>query len=103
MRANAKVDREHRQILDHLERRGFSTLSLAPLGRGAPDAIVASSIDTVHLLEIKTPGGRTSAAVGERQAKFRARWKGCVHVVYGKLDADRVLQLCEQEYRDASR
>lgn len=77
MRRASKVDTNQGEIVRALRAVGCSVLSLAPLGKGAPDLLVGRNRST-WLLELKT--GR--AKVNDAQAFFRESWKGCsVHVV----------------------
>lgn len=73
MRRNAKVDNNHADIVQCLRDLGFSVLSLAPIGRGAPDIAFARG-DKTYLAEIKnsTIGWKLTDA----QRKFHANWKG---------------------------
>lgn len=75
MRA-AKVDANQRGIVDALERAGCSVESLARLGNGAPDVLVARA-GNMFLLELKTPKGE----LNERQMRWHSFWKAKVHVV----------------------
>lgn len=72
MRRAAKVDRNHAEIVETLRGLRFSVLSLAPLGRGAPDIALARDGDT-WLAEIKD-GERMGWKLTDDQKTFHARW-----------------------------
>lgn len=86
-----KRDANHAEIVAALEAEGFSVLDLAAVGGGCPDLLVGTSTDYFALrnvlLEIKRPGvagkkrGKVQAATNDKQAKFRAMWRGPVYVV----------------------
>lgn len=76
MRTRAKVDGNHGAIMDALHEAGIAAKSLAPMGKGYPDAIAALRSYTC-LLEFKVPGG----SLTEAQVKFLANWPGDVWVV----------------------
>lgn len=76
MRTRAKVDGTHHEIMDALHAAGIAAKSLAPMGKGYPDAIAALRSYTC-LLEFKTRGGELTPA----QVKFLESWPGDVWVV----------------------
>lgn len=73
MRRDAKIDSNHRDICDCLRDLGFSVLSLAPLGRGAPDIAFARG-EKSYLAEIKN--NKIGWKLTDAQKKFHANWKG---------------------------
>jgi len=73
MRRAAKVDRNHVQIVELLRSKGFSVLSIAAIGRGAPDIVLAKDGAT-WLAEIKD-GHRLGWKLTDDQRKFHANWK----------------------------
>ena len=75
MRA-CRVDANHNDISDGLRAYGFSVLSLARLGRGAPDILVGTGAHNV-LIEIKVKSGK----LNEAQKEFFACWRGPKAVV----------------------
>lgn len=82
MRRNARVDGNHREILDALAHAGCSVQSLAPMGKGVPDALVAIDRERQVLFEIKDgslPPSKQKLTTDE--AKWHACWKGEVHIV----------------------
>ena len=65
MRRNAKVDANHFEIVAAFRKLGASVLSLANLGRGVPDLLVAWCGVTM-LVEVKAPKGKET----EDQLRF---------------------------------
>ncbi len=58
-RIRAKVDGNHTEIVAAFRKAGWSVLSLAPMGRGCPDLLVAHpSEDDLYLVEVKTAKGK---------------------------------------------
>lgn len=76
MRWAARVDGNHGEIVDFFKKLGCSVLSLAPLGKGVPDLLVATDGIT-WLVEVKMPKGKETAD----QIEFAATWKGCRAIV----------------------
>lgn len=84
---NAKVDGNHRQILDALKQMGWSVCDTSRLGEGKPDAFIARS-GRVIALEIKSVRGKPNAA----QNRFKRDWRGeyaIVRTVEGALELIR--------------
>lgn len=71
MRRAAKVDRNHKEIVAAFRACGCSVVSLAALGRGVPDLLVARG-RWMALVEVKAPGGRLTPD----QEAFMAVWRG---------------------------
>jgi hypothetical protein len=87
MRTAAKTDGNHGQIVKALrDFPGIAVLSLAALGKGCPDLLVAFRGVTC-LLEVKQPGKKPNAG----QIKFIADWPGLVYVVSSGDEAVRVV------------
>ncbi len=76
MRRAARVDGNHAEIVDFFKKLGCSVLSLAPLGGGVPDLLVAINGIT-WLVEVKMPNGKEN----KMQIEFAITWKGCRAVV----------------------
>ena len=76
MRRAARVDGNHAEIVDCFKKLGCSVLSLAPLGGGVPDLLVAINGIT-WLVEVKMPNGKEN----ELQIEFAITWKGCRAIV----------------------
>lgn len=97
MRA-AKVDANQDAIVTALRAAGATVQSLAPIGKGCPDLLVAGprkryfngkSDVAMFLLEIKNKKGKDD--FNEAQQKWHINWNAPVHVVYGADDALRVI------------
>lgn len=81
MRRAARVDANHAQIVEAYRLMGCSFLSLAPLGRGAPDGAVGWA-GLTDLVEIKDGAKPKSAqALTPDQKKFWNTWKGGVRLI----------------------
>lgn len=78
MRKHGKVDKTQAAIVEVLREYRFSVLSLASLGNGAPDLLVARS-NRNYLIECKnTPIGYK---LTPDQKKFHSRWNSDVHII----------------------
>lgn len=86
MRRAAKVDANQEQIVSALRAAGATVQSLAPIGKGCPDLLVAFR-QQMHLMELKQGKGK----VNDLQAKWHIQWNAPVHVVYDAEDALKVL------------
>lgn len=85
-----RVDANHAEIVVALRAACYSVLSLAAMGRGVPDLLVARD-GRAWLVEVKKRNarGRTSAgaARSEReQAVWAASWGGCPVVQVSTVD-----------------
>lgn len=67
-----RVDQNQAEIVAALRKIGCRVLSLAPLGKGAPDLLVASPKRRLCLLEVKRPGERLTRF----QEVFFIHWFG---------------------------
>ena len=86
-RQAAKVDGNHGAIVKALrDFPGIAVKSLAALGKGVPDLLVAFRGTTV-LLEVKQPGEKPNAG----QIRFMADWPGLVYIVSDGDEAVRVV------------
>lgn len=72
----ARVDRNHAAIVDAFRRLGWSVQSLATIGKGCPDLVIAKPHVTA-LVEVKAAKGKLT----EDQVQWLARWSGPVYVV----------------------
>ncbi len=84
-----RTDRNHAAIVRAWRAAGCSVLSLAPLGKGAPDALVGyRGVNT--LAEIKREegprGGRSGAILNGWQREWQAKWRGGAVVVVRTVD-----------------
>jgi len=98
MRRAAKVDANSAQIVSALEAVGATVQSLAPIGRGCPDLLVAgprkayfNGKDDVQmfLLEVKNPDGKDE--VNTAQTKWHFEWNAPVYVVRTPDEALRAI------------
>jgi hypothetical protein len=69
----ARVDRNHREIADALERCGWTTIDMSAIGRGIPDLYIAKAGRAIWV-EIKDGEKVPSARqLTEAQEKFHAK------------------------------
>lgn len=89
MRRAAKVDANHRSIVELFRSCGANVLSLAPMGQGVPDLLV--NVDgRLALVEVKDGAKRPSKRrLTPAEAEFAQSWP--VIVVESDTDALRVL------------
>ena len=76
MRRAARTDTNHQEMVEAFRSLGCSVLSLAPLGQGVPDLLVAIK-GVTWLVEVKMPKGKETTD----QIEFAATWKGCRAIV----------------------
>jgi Holliday junction resolvase len=82
VRRAAKVDMTQDQIVSALRAAGATVQSLAQVGKGCPDLLVARRGE-MYLIECKTG----KAKPNELQQKWHIEWNAPVFVVYGAEDA----------------
>ena len=81
MRRYGKTDANHKSIVEAFRKLGCSVLSLAPLGKGAPDLAVGYGGITC-LVEVKDGSKpRSAQALTPDQREFWDTWKGGVRLV----------------------
>lgn len=86
-RRASRVDANQSQVVSALRAAGASVLSLAPLGKGAPD-ICCGFRGVNYLFELKHGKGKTN----DLQDTWHAEWRGLpVAVAYGPDDALRAI------------
>ncbi len=85
MRA-AKVDANQTQIVSALRAAGASVQSLAPIGKGCPDLLVACE-GQMYVMEVKLPTTKPNAL----QTKWHEAWQATVHIVRGPEEALRII------------
>lgn len=83
MRRDARVDANHLEICRALEKCGCSVLSLASLGRGAPDIAIGIEGQT-YLAEIKN--GK-KGKINDKQKEFHEKWKAPIIILRSKDEA----------------
>jgi len=86
MRRAAKVDANQAEIVKALRTVGCSVLSLASIGKGAPDILLGYKGKNV-LMEIKREKGK----LNDQQQEFKADWRGELCVVRSVDEALLVL------------
>ncbi len=86
MRIAAKVDDNQKAIVDALRQCGLSVLSLARMGKGCPDLLVADD-DSYFLIEVKGPKGKLTPD----QEAFISEWRGVVHICRTVDDALQIV------------
>lgn len=93
MRRAAKVDSNQVELVDALRKCGYSVLSLAAIGRGVPDLLVAAHGVTV-LLELKD-GSKSPSRRGltDDQIAFLDTWRGTAFVVASLDEALGVMKV----------
>jgi len=80
----AKVDGNQAEIVDALEKFGWTVISLARLGGGVPDLLIAKHGRTA-LVEVKTPTG----TLQEAQRCFLTVWPGEWAILTSLEDVER--------------
>lgn len=92
MRRRARVDRNHSEIVNALERCGCSVQSLASLGRGCPDLLVGSrgadGESRNLLIEVKAPKGTPTPD----QIEWASGWRGQMAIVRSVEEAIAVVR-----------
>jgi hypothetical protein len=76
MRQAARIDGNHVQIVQALRSAGCSVQTLAALGKGVPDILVARA-GKHYLIEIKSGTGKLT----HDQFIWQRNWNGPVHTV----------------------
>lgn len=96
MRYAAKIDSNQNEVVNALRKAGASVQSLAALGKGVPDLLVA--IRGVNLLmEIKDGNKPKSAQkLTEDQLKWHGAWQGPVCIVDGPEAALRMIGVANE-------
>ena len=76
MRRAAKIDGNQTELVEAFRKLGCSVLSLAAVGKGVPDLLVAIKGIT-WLVEVKMPKGKETPD----QVEFAKTWQGCRAIV----------------------
>jgi len=82
----ARTDANQTSIVQALRKAGCTVQSLATIGKGCPDLLVADNDGTHWVMEVKGPKGKLTAD----QVLWIEHWRGVVHIV---RTADDALQL----------
>ena len=88
MRRNARIDKNHPEVVEAFRKLGCSVLSLAPLGRGIPDLLVAIG-GVTWLIEIKSKKGKEN----DLQLEWAENWRGARAVVRDTQGVETVVKL----------
>ena len=81
MRRRSKIDDNQPEIVEALRAVGCDVLSLAAVGKGCPDLLVACR-GVLYLLEVKDGSKSPSRRrLTPDQVDFHATWRGEIHVV----------------------
>jgi Holliday junction resolvase len=88
MRRNARLDKNHPEVVEAFRKLGASVLSLAPLGRGIPDLLVAIG-GVTWLIEIKSKKGKEN----DLQLEWAENWKGARAVVRDTQGVETVIKM----------
>ena len=87
MRRAAKIDGNQTELVEAFRRLGCSVLSLATIGKGVPDLLVATRGIT-WLVEVKIPKGKEN----QKQLEFAENWQGCRAVVRDLAGVETVVK-----------
>ena len=86
-----KVDANQTAIVDARRECGCKVLSLASLGKGAPDLLVECPSGKLYLLEVKTAHGKLT----HDQLDFHRQWP--VMIVHNEIEALRAVGCVMQD------
>lgn len=94
-RRAAKVDANHGEIARYLLARGCSVQSMAQLGCGAPDLLVAKNQRTacVEVKDGEKP--ESERRLRPAQVKWRASWQGAYFLAQTTEDCQAVMKFLE--------
>lgn len=93
MRKRARTDSNHSEIVTELRKAGCSVQSLASLGSGVPDALVARA-GKMFLLEIKDGSKPPSAQrLTYDESIWGLKWRAPVHIVHSVEEAMQAVGL----------
>lgn len=95
MRKYGKVDSNHNDIVNALRVLGCSVQSLASVGSGCPDLVVARN-NCIWLCEVKDgskPPSQRKLTTDEQ--RWHDRWKSEVHILYCVEDAVKMVTSVE--------
>jgi len=92
MKLRARVDKNHKEIVDCFRKIGCSVLSLAAVGKGCPDLLISYQ-KQCYLVEVKDTGGKLNAM----QEAWHLKWDSRVFVVKTKGDCVSLLNQLRRE------
>lgn len=87
MRRAAKVDLNQAEIVAALRKAGCSVQSLAAIGHGCPDILVARA-NRMWLMELKAEKGKLT----DDQIIWHSDWNAPIHIVRSVLEALTVVK-----------
>ena len=90
MRKHGRVDANHRDVVAALRQAGAFVQSLASIGNGCPDLLVAYH-GRIFLIEVKTGAGKLTADEAAWVAEFERIGGVSVHIVRSAEDALRTV------------
>lgn len=96
-RRAARVDGNHVEIVQIFREWGCSVLSLAAMGKGIPDLLIALQ-GVTWLVEVKMPKGK----LNEDQEGFTAAWQGSWAVVRDREGCERVVRMMAEQAHQMS-
>ena len=76
MKLRARVDKNHKSIVDCFRKLGCSVLSLSSQGKGCPDLLISYQMQ-LYLVEVKDTGGKLNTL----QEDWHHKWGSPVYVV----------------------
>ena len=86
MKQRARVDKNHKSIMQCFRKLGCSVLSLSSQGKGCPDLLISYQMQ-LYLVEVKDTGGK----LRESQKEFMRTWGSPVYVVRSKEECVSLL------------
>jgi len=76
MRQRARVDKNHKSIVQCFRKLGCCVLSLSAQGKGCPDLLISYQMQ-LYLVEVKDTGGKLNTL----QEDWHRKWGSPVYVV----------------------
>ncbi len=76
MKQRARVDKNHKSIVQCFRKLGCSVLSLHAVGKGCPDLLICYQMQ-LYLVEVKDTGGKLNTL----QEDWHRKWGSPVYVV----------------------
>ena len=92
MKLRARVDKNHKEIVECFRKIGCSVLSLSAVGKGCPDLLISYQ-KQCYLVEVKDTGG----TLRESQKEFMRTWGSPVYVVRSKEECVSLLNQLRRE------
>ena len=76
MKQRARVDKNHKEIVECFRKIGCSVLSLHAVGKGCPDLLISYQ-QQLYLVEVKDTGGKLNAM----QEAWHRKWGSRVFII----------------------